>query len=173
MREICLCRFSHTFSTMSHNHNHGSSSGSSSMAMFFSLNSSPSILFQDWVPASPGDYFLVFFTLAGMGIIVEALGFLRPRVPTKIGSPPRKDQQTARWWSGAVSTDAWKRSAARFILRLLEVGGSYLLMLAAMSFDVVAFVSVILGLGIGYAIFLPVTRRPGEIVSATAAAHGC
>ncbi|KAI8803449.1 Ctr copper transporter family-domain-containing protein [Cladochytrium replicatum] len=158
---------------MSHNHNHGSSSDSSSMAMFFTLNASPSILFKDWVPTSRFDYFLVFFTMAGMGIIVEALGYLRPRVPAKIGASRPKDSLTEKWWSPATSPDVWKRSLAKFALRLLEVGGSYLLMLAAMSFDLVVVVSVILGLGIGYACFLPVTRRPGEIVSATAASHGC
>ncbi|KAI8800965.1 Ctr copper transporter family-domain-containing protein [Cladochytrium replicatum] len=156
---------------MSHTHNHGSSSGSSSMAMFFTFDASPSILFKDWVPASPFDYFLVFFTMAGMGIIVEALGYLRPRVPAKIGNSRPKDSLSEKWWS--PSTFPWKRSVAKFALRLLEVGGSYLLMLAAMSFDVVVVVSVILGLAIGHAVFLPVTRRPGEFVSATAASHGC
>ncbi|KAI9144818.1 Ctr copper transporter family-domain-containing protein [Paraphysoderma sedebokerense] len=126
------------------------------MKMFF--HSEPThVLFPTWIPRVAGDYVWSFIVLVIMGIVVEAIQTYRPIMENRIISAKVNESHSPSNHGPIVHV--YLHYVALFLVRAVEALLAYFLMLAAMSFNVVIFSAVILGLATGYIIFLPMRVR--------------
>lgn len=132
------------------------------MKMFFH-NEPTHVLFKSWVPRVAGDYTWSFFLLLIMGITVEGIQSYRPMLERSMTLVNRGNPTIAQKF---INGKAYIYYPSLFVLRGVEALLAYLLMLAAMSFNIIIFSAVISGLTIGYIVFLPMKLKLRE-------AHPC
>ncbi|KAJ3159932.1 hypothetical protein HDU86_001196 [Geranomyces michiganensis] len=139
------------------------------MKMFFHTGFTDYVLFQNWVPRTALQYFgtwlaIFVFAIAYEGwnaaLITAEARLLAATAPKtkKIGSfsptdklSPPTTTITPPWHHTALAR--LQRAALRFVSKAVTVTAAYLLMLVAMTFNVGLFFAVVVGLGVGSALF--------------------
>ncbi|KAJ3019770.1 hypothetical protein HKX48_001786 [Thoreauomyces humboldtii] len=136
-----------------------SSSDPPVMRMYFHGGIVDYVLFESWVPRTKGQYAGAWIAIFLFAIAYE--GWNATVATYEAGLlADFKSRQTIRSKSGFVGIEVsppWslriKRGVVRGVAKLVTVTAAYALMLIAMTFNVLLFVAVVLGLAVGSAVF--------------------
>jgi hypothetical protein len=124
------------------------------MKMYFHLGIKDYILFQKAVPQNDGEYVLALFLVFFFSTLYEGYQVIYMRALDWAETITAKNR--------GVDISLYSKilgASTRILIRVIGAGWSYLLMLVTMTFNVGLFMAVIVGLGVGSAIFGPFHSR--------------
>ncbi|KAI8802686.1 Ctr copper transporter family-domain-containing protein [Cladochytrium replicatum] len=136
------------------------------MKMYFHFQPTH-VLFDAWVPRSSTHYLLTTLLLFASAFFVEYLQAHRPEWESSLLLKPATSESRPLLQNSEAgkAKTTWSVGVWGLVVgwRFVEVGIAYVLMLAAMSFNVWVVLAVVAGLAVGHAAFLPYRlERRGE-----------
>ncbi|KAJ1570113.1 hypothetical protein HK096_010590 [Nowakowskiella sp. JEL0078] len=141
-----------------------------SMLMYFH-NRPAYVLFNSWVPKTTGEFAWTFFVLVAVGIVYELFSVARVYVEQKhllsnkgvfksVTNESSEGLSKKPFVLNKVSsTHVFLWTTLATVIRFVEILLHYLLMLAAMSFNITVFFAIITGLALGYPLSLHLKQR--------------
>jgi hypothetical protein len=140
--------------------------GPPQMKMYFHVGFTDYILFDKWVPRTAVEYYLSCLVVFAFALFYEGFSiyvrYMQHNSSSKLDAPS-EGNAFSRLAGSNNGIMGMLNSAFYGFIRTVSMGFSYLLMLIAMTFNLGLFLSVIIGIGVGHALFMPVFKVRGTI----------